>query len=298
MILVTGATGYTGPFVVEALIGAGLRVRALVRSEARAQIVLRMGAETVPGDLEDERSLLDALEGVDTLVAVSHIRYARALVRACATRGVTRGIFFSSTRRSSKVASQTVREVVDGEAGVLESGLDYTLLRPTMIYGPGDDRNISRIRRHVETHRFLPVFGSGERAQQPVFVLDVAEAVPQVIRRTATIRKTYTLAGPRAMSYLGIVDSIAAASSRWVVKVYLPIRATAGVVAVYERFARVPRITAEQVRRFEEDKAFDIGEARQDFGFSPVPFEQGLRLAADLGASGTGAGNASPLPLA
>ena len=279
MILVTGATGYTGPFVVEALLQAGERVKTLVRPTSRAEQKAGIGAEVAVGDLEDEGSLLDALDGVEAVVGVSHIRHAPALVRACATRGVTRGIFFSSTRRSSKVPSPTVREVIEGEAAVVESGLDFTLFRPTMIYGPGDDRNVSRIRRYVETHRFMPMFGSGEHPQQPVFVRDVAQAVSSTLRRTATIRKTYVLAGPGPVSYLGIVDAVAAASGRWVIKVYLPVGLSAWTAGIYERRAKAPRITAEQVRRFNEDKAFDISEARQDFGYDPVPFEEGIRLA-------------------
>lgn len=278
MILVTGATGYTGPFVVEALLRAEERVRALVRRTSDAGIVQRAGAEVVVGDLEDERFVLDALDGAEAVVGVSHIRHAPTLVRACTVRGVTRGVFFSSTRLISKVPSSTVQEVIAGETAVIESKLHFTLLRPTMIYGPGDDRNVSRIRRHVQTHRFIPVFGSGERLQQPVFVRDVAQAVPRVLCRASTIRKTYVLAGPRPISYVDMIDAVAAAAGRWIVKVYLPIWASAWAAGVYERFSSAPRITAEQVRRFNEDKVFDIGEARQDFGYDPVPFEEGLRL--------------------
>jgi uncharacterized protein YbjT (DUF2867 family) len=278
MILVTGATGYTGPFVVEALLRAEEKVRALVRRTSDTAALQRAGIETVVGNLEEDPSLLDALDGVEALVAVSHIRHAPALVRACAARGVTRAVFFSSARLTSRVPSPTVREVIDGEAAVTGSRLDFTLLRPTMIYGPGDDRNISRLRRHIRTHRVIPVFGSGERPQQPVFVRDVAQAMPQTLCRASTARKAYVLAGPKPISYIRLIDAIAAAEGRWIVKVYLPVRASAWAVGIYERSSSAPRITAEQVRRFDEAKAFDISDARRDFGYDPVPFEEGLRL--------------------
>ncbi|MSS70107.1 MAG: NAD-dependent epimerase/dehydratase family protein [Candidatus Latescibacteria bacterium] len=278
MILVTGATGYTGPFVVEALIRAEEEVKVFVRRTSDTAAIREAGADVVLGDLEDERSLLDALDGVDAVVGVAHIRHAPTLVRACAARGVTRGIFFSSTRLASRVPSPTVQEVIDGEAAVAGSRLDFTLLRPTMIYGPGEDRNISRIRRHIRTHRIIPVFGSGERLQQPVFVRDVAQAVPRVLCRAATTRKAYVLAGPKPVSHIGLIDAVAAAEGRWVVKVYLPVRMSAWGAGVYERFSSEPRITAEQVRRFDEGKVFDISDARRDFGYDPVPFEEGLRL--------------------
>jgi uncharacterized protein YbjT (DUF2867 family) len=263
---------------VEALIREGERVRALARRTSDTAAVRKAGAEVAVGDLEDERSLLDALDGVEAVVGVSHIRHARPLVQACAARGVTRGLFFSSTRLASRVPSPTVREVVDGEAAVTGSRLDFTILRPTMIYGPGEDRNISRIRDHIRTHRVIPVFGSGERLQQPVFVRDVAQAVPRALRRVATTRRTYVLAGPRPVSFIGLIDAVAAAEKRWVVKVYLPLHASAWMAGAYERLSSAPRITAEQIRRFDEGKVFDISDARRDFGYDPVPFEEGLRL--------------------
>ena len=278
MILVTGATGYTGPYVVEALMRAGERVRALVRPSSDPERVRELGAEVWVGDLEDERSVLDALDGAEAVLGVSHIRHAPALVRACATRGVTRGVFFSSCRIFSRTPSRTVKELMDGEAAVAQSNLDYTILRPTMIYGPGEDRNLSRIRQHIRRHRVIPVFGSGERLQQPVFVKDVALAAARVTRISATIRKTYTLAGPRPIPYAGLIDAIAAAEGRWIVKIYLPVRASAWFAGVWGRLSGEPRLTAEQVRRFDEEKAFDIEEARRDFDFEPIPFEEGLRV--------------------
>jgi nucleoside-diphosphate-sugar epimerase len=155
-----------------------------------------------------------------------------------------------------------------------------------MVYGPGDDRNVSRIRGYLETHRVVPVFGSGERLQQPVFVRDVAQAVPQVLCRTATVRKTYVLGGPAPVSYIRMIDAVSSLTGRWVVKIYLPVRLSARLAGIHERRSANPRVTAEQVLRFDEEKTFDIGEARADFGFDPVPFEEGLRrIEAERGAN-------------
>ena len=278
MILVTGATGYTGPFVVEALIRAGAHVRALVREESRARPILKMGADFVIGDLENERSVANTLDGVEAVLAVSHIRHAPTLVRACKDRGVTRTIFFSSARSASTVPSPSVDEVLEGESAVFGSDLQFTLLRPTMIYGPGNDRNVAFIRGYIDSHRFLPVFGSGERLQQPVFVRDVADAVSKIVFEERTIGKSYFLAGPNPITYTGMIDPITAASKRTIVKVYLPVRMSAWAIGCYERLSSAPRITSEMVRRFDEEKTFDISDAQRDFGYDPVPFEEGFRL--------------------
>ena len=130
----------------------------------------------------------------------------------------------------------------------------------------------------IDNHRFLPVFGTGERLQQPVFVRDVADAVSKIVFEQRTIGKRYFLAGPNPITYTGMIDAITAASNRTIVKVYLPVRMSAWAIGCYERLSSAPRITSEMVLRFDEEKTFDISDARRDFGYDPIPFEEGFRL--------------------
>ena len=115
------------------------------------------------------------------MVSATHIRHAPALISVCREAGVKRAVFLSSTWRFSKVNTTGVNTVIAGEESVNVSGLETTLLRPTMIYGPGDDRNISRLRNYLRRYRIIPIFGNGSRLVQPVYVTDLAKAVVQAI---------------------------------------------------------------------------------------------------------------------
>ncbi len=277
MIFVAGATGYTGRFVVEALLAAGESVRCLVRKTSRTEGLERV--TLVPGDLERPEGLEEALEGAGAVVSAAHVRYAPALISACERAGVKRAVFLSSTWRFSRFRTPEVASVIAGEAAAEASRLEATLLRPTMIYGPGDDRNISRMRDYLRRRRVVPIFGSGERLVQPVYVADVAEAVAAVLDRSGTVGKAYEIAGKSPLVYTKLIDTLCRALGRTVLKVYLPISLSLPLVKLYGWASKTPRITPDQVRRMGEDRAFDISDAERDLGYAPRGFEEGVREA-------------------
>lgn len=282
MIFVAGATGYTGKFVVDALVSAGESVRCLARETSRTEHLARVGAAVVRGDLERPEDLAASLAGCEALVSAAHIRYAPALIRMCREAGVRRVVLLSSTWRFCRVRTAEVEAVIAGETAVEASDLEATVLRPTMIYGPGDDRNVSRMRAYLRQHRVMPIFGSGERLVQPVYVADVADAVVSVIGRSGTVGRAYEVAGAHPMTYQEMVDALARAVGRTVLKVYIPISLAVPMIRACTWAAGRFSVTVDQVRRMGEDRAFDISEAVCDFGFAPRGFEDGLREAMRL----------------
>jgi nucleoside-diphosphate-sugar epimerase len=219
----------------------------------------------------------EALDGTQALVSVAHIRHAPVLIAACERAGVSRAVLFSSTWRFSKFRTPEVEAVIAGEEALEASDLDATLLRPTMVYGPGDDRNISRLREHLRRHRVFPIFGSGECLVQPVYVADAADAVVAALGRTGTVRKAYEIAGPEPIPYREMIDTLGRCVGRIVLKVYIPIPIALPLVAAYGWVADAPRVTPDQVRRMGEDRAFDISETIRDLGMAPRSFEEGVR---------------------
>jgi len=279
MIFVTGATGYTGRYVVDELLFGGASVRCLVRASSKVQALERSGVSLVEGDLERPDSLRDAIAGCSAVISIAHIRFAPSIIAACNKAGVTRAVFFSSTWRFSKVKTPVVDEVVAGEEAVEASGLDYTLLRPSMIFGPGDDRNLSRLRAFLDRYHVMPIFGSGENLVQPVYVADVAAATAGVLLRAGTVGKTYTLAGPEPMAYGDMIDTLAELAKLTVIKVHVPLVVALPLVRWGERIISGFPVQSDQVQRMGEDRSFDISAAQKELGFVPRSFEEGIREA-------------------
>ena len=275
-ILVTGSSTQTGSLAVRALLREGYAVRCLVRGESGQRFLPNAGEQFVCGDLEDTASLLVALRGVEAVVNIADIRFAPAVIAACDRAGVRRAIFLSSTRRYTKFPSPSARKVCDGEAAIEAGPLDYTILRPSMIYGSARDNNVSRLIGHLRRRTIFPLVGGGRNLVQPVFVLDVVAALTESLQRPAAIRRAYTLAGPEPISYRRMVESIAVALGRTVKILPIPYGPALLAARLYGALVRHPRLTVEQVRRFGEDRSFDIAAARRDLNFAPIRFSQGI----------------------
>jgi len=164
------------------------------------------------------------------------------------------------------------------EALIVESGIAATILRPTMIYGSRRDRNISRLIGYVKASPLIPVFGSGRHLQQPVHVDDVAAAIACSALTPLATGRTYTVAGPQALSYNQVIDAVAAAVGRRVLTIHLPASPVVAALSRLESVGIKLPIKSEQVRRLEEDKTFEIADAVRDLGFSPRSFQEGVRL--------------------
>jgi nucleoside-diphosphate-sugar epimerase len=278
MILVTGATSHTGSRLVQRLVGLNYQVRCLVHNPRHAGNLPLEKVEIAQGDIQNEEQVIAALKDVDILVNIAHIKFAPALLPLCRKTGVRRALFMSSTRRYTKFPCETSRQVIDSEEAIRHGGLDYTILRPSMIYGGPQDNNITKLVDQIKRHKFFPLFGDGSNLIQPVFVWDLVDALLYCVAHPETAGREYTIAGPEPITYRQIVEIIAGALGRKIIFVPVPLPLCLFMAGIYEKIASKPRVTSEQVRRFGEDKAFDIGAARREIGFSPRSFEEGIRL--------------------
>lgn len=275
MILLTGGAGYTGRRVLPRLRALGEPLRLLLRPGAITEGLVQPGDDIVMGDLANPADVSRACAGVEVLLHLAHIRYGRTLA-AGAGDGLLHAVLVSSTWRHSRVSSPSVDEVVSGEAAVADSDLPWTVLRPTMIYGSGDDRNISRLAGHIRRHGWVPVFGSGEELHQPVLVDDVVEACIHCAGLRQPTRQAFDLGGAAPLSNNELISSVARVLGRRVRMIHLPVGPTAWALSAIERLGLRLPVSEEQVRRSSESRACDISPARARLGYDPVTFEEGL----------------------
>jgi uncharacterized protein YbjT (DUF2867 family) len=283
-VLVTGATGFTGSRVVPLLLDSGYQVRALTRSTSDRTPLADMDVEWVAGDLSNAETLTAALRGADALINIASLGFghAESILRSAKEAGVKRGIFISTTAIFTQLNAGSKSIRLAAEETIQASGLDYTILRPTMIYGGPRDRNMWRLIRLLRITPIMPIFGDGESLQQPIFVDDVAQAVLLALGTDATIGKSYNIAGKAPLTYNQVIDTVASALGKRVWKLHLPYMPIVRMLQFTERMRLRLPIKAEQVLRLNEDKAFSYEDAQRDFGFSPRGFEEGIKIEVGL----------------
>ncbi|MBL8063372.1 MAG: NAD(P)H-binding protein [Anaerolineales bacterium] len=278
-VLVTGGTGFTGSRLVPLLLQNGFQVRALTRPTSDRSPLSALTVEWVTGDLSNAEALTSALHGVDALINIASLGFGHAegIIASAKAAGVRRVVFISTTAIFTQLNAGSKSVRLAAENAIQASRLDYTILRPTMIYGNPRDRNMWRLIRWLRITPIIPIFGDGESLQQPIFVDDVAQAVLLALKTDVTIGRSYNIAGKDPLTYNQVIDTVATAINKRVWKIHMPYRPIVRLLQFIERMRiRLP-IKAEQVLRLNENKAFSYEEAQRDFGFSPRSFGEGIR---------------------
>jgi len=279
-LLVTGGSGFLGRYVLDEAARRGHEIVALARSDAAARAVARHGARPLPGDLDDRARLpaLFAAARCEALVSLASLGFghAPAVVAAARAAAIGRTVFMSTTAVTTALPAPSKRIRLEAENLIRESGLAWTIMRPTMIYGAPGDRNLSRLLALLPRVPVLPVPGGGRHLQQPVHVADVAGAVLSAAERPTAAGHVYDVAGPEPLSFAGLLRICARATGSRTRFVPVPAAPLVAAAHCYEMLSARPRIRAEQLRRLAEDKAFSIGDAARDLGYAPRPFADGI----------------------
>jgi uncharacterized protein YbjT (DUF2867 family) len=275
-ILVSGGTGLLGQGLLRLLREAGEHeVRCLVR---RTSPVERLdGLELAYGDAGDAGSMSRALPGTDAFVHIAGIGYTPQVLAAMHRAGVERLVIVSSTSAHSRFEFRSAPRLAN-EALLPESGLRWTVVRPSMIYGSELDHNMHKLLRFLDRSPVFPLFGSGESLWQPVYYEDLARAVYAALTKPGTEGETYDLPGPRPLTYLDLIRTAASALGKRVRILRIPAEPVRRALLLTEKLRLPLPVSSEQVLRLREDKAYPYEKAREELGYAPRAFKEGIAL--------------------
>ncbi|HBC32309.1 MAG TPA: nucleoside-diphosphate sugar epimerase [Clostridiales bacterium] len=278
MLLITGVTGLTGRFMVNALREAGYsgNIRCLIREHSDISWVTDNNVEFVKGDVTDVQSLIRVFEGIEGVIHLVNIRSAPEIIEACKVTGINRVVIVTTTGIFSKY-QQYSEEYKKLETMILGCGLDYTIIRPTMIYGNHRDKNIHKLVKIVNKYPIVPVIGNGYGLMQPIFAKDLAGVISAAYTNPVSIKKAYNVAGKNPISLKDIMCIIAKNLNKKRLFFNLPY-SLALVGGYIGEIIPNGLINIERIQRLQEDKVFSYDEAAKDLGFSPVSFNEGIKL--------------------
>jgi nucleoside-diphosphate-sugar epimerase len=283
-LLVTGGSGFLGGYVLREAARRGHVSVALARSMAAARTAAERGAQPVPGDLDDAGQLHEAFAAArcEVLLNLASLGFGHgpAILAAVEEAGIGRAVFVSTTAVTTNLAPPTKSVRLAAERQIRSSRLQWTIVRPTMIYGAQGDRNMSRLLALLRRTPLLPVPGGGRHLQQPVHVEDVADAILTASERPTTAGMTYNVAGPEPISFTDLLLTSARAVGSRARFFPVPLTPMIALARGHELLSHRPRIRAEQLLRLAEDKAFVIDDATRDLCFAPRPFAEGIHAQA------------------
>ncbi len=292
-VFLTGATGFVGSYVLEALIDAGHTVRCLMRDTNVPLKITHDGIEKVKGDVTKPKTLTGLMRGCDAVIHLvgiiqensragvtfktMHLDATKHVVDEARDSEIDCFIQMSANGARSEGVSAYQTTKWQAEQYVKKAGFGHwTIFRPSVIFGapmPGQPEFTSQLTETlILAFPILPVFGDGAYQMQPVAVTDVANAFVQALTLPAANEQTYPVAGPVAYAYTEILDILAEGAGispkpqlkqpLWLVR---PMIHTVGKLGVLP-------ITPDQFEMLVEGNTCDPTAFYRDFDLQRVPF--------------------------
>ncbi len=152
------------------------------------------------------------------------------------------------------------------------NGVYWTILRPTLIYGYGQDKNITEILTLIRRFGFFPILGSGQGLRQPIHMDHVASACVKALLTETTNNQSYNIAGAETLSYRELVERLFIATGRKIRILSIPLRVFQSLIPLLRFIPRYRHWNTAMVERMNTDLVFDTSPAQQDFAFEPGHF--------------------------
>jgi NADH dehydrogenase len=294
-VLITGATGFVGRAVCEAVIREGHSVRRMARgSRSQSLEAQNNGTDWVRGSVLCPNDLRQGMQGCDAVIHLVgiigeigdqtfervHLEGTRRVIEAALTSGVRRIVHMSALGTRPEAASRYHQTKWAAEEAVRSSGLDWTVFRPSLIYGPGDGF-VNLFAGMSRWSPVLPVIGRGTSLLQPVSVDCVARAFARALDSKAAVHQTYDLCGPDRLNLPQVLQTLLRITRRRRVILRIP-RAlawypTAVLEWVFPRVLHRPSpLSRDQILMLEEDNVGNPEAAERDFQIPLIPFAEGV----------------------
>ena len=317
-ILVTGATGFLGSALTTALIKRQDEpVRILARDEAKAREMFGEGVSVVRGEITDVERVQEAVDGVDvvyhlvgrlyhpsvpaSLYRETHVEGTRILLDACKNQKHIKSIVHCSTtgvlgvtgpvpaKEDAPFAPTNPYEATKLEGELLalkaqrEEGLPISVVRPGLVYGPGDLHLLSfftTINKGIP-----PIIDNGKALIHPVYIDDMTDAFIQCAERPQAIGHSYNIAGDAPVSFRQLATAIAHALNKPEPRGDIPLwlaNLASDIFSLIPGFqGEHAPLTRSRVKFLTNSRVYSIERARTDLGYTPsVGLEEGMKLTA------------------
>lgn len=280
-VIVSGATSQVGIFLLPRLIEAGCSVQALSRTDPasldKVHPLITWRQTDIPRGWKGSE-----IQGASHYIHLAPVWLLPDVVEDLYHLGIRRIVALSSTSRFTKINSRNLQEQEIAKklaaaeerisAACDNHGISWTLLRPTLIYGCGMDRNVTMIARFIRRFGFFPLVGNGKGYRQPVHADDIAAACLAVLNRPITFNRDYNLTGGQTLTFREMVEAVFLALDKKPRIVRVPLMPASFLIRGIAFAPAYRHLSKEMIKRMNQDMCFDSSDAQRDFGYSPREF--------------------------
>jgi len=290
MVLITGATGFVGQALLRQLMEQKREVGCLLRPSSQVRRLPPGEVRVATGTLQDRPALRAALQDADTIIHLVGAWRGQEgytsdwlnhqgtvnLVQAALDADVKRIIYLSHIRANPNLAYPILRSKGAAEDVIRGSGLAYTILRSSLIFGPGDAFTTVLAMLIKAIPLVFPVVGDGKTRFQPIHVDDVARCLAGCLDAYHLENTVLPIGGPEHLSYDEVLSAVLEAMHTRRLRLHLRMPTMNTLVSLNERLFPNPPVNRAQLDLFRIDNTTDLGNVPRNFDFQPLRFTDNL----------------------
>ena len=292
-IFVTGGSGFVGHHLIQTLIDQGHTVRCLIRHVSAVPAASEY-IETTIGDVTQPEGLEQAMSGCDAVIHLVgiirafpqrgitfnklHIEATRNIVAATEKSGIRRYLHMSANGASPQAHEKYALTKWHAEELVRQSQLDWTIFRPSLIYGQ-DGEFTQLLYRQVRYFPIVPIIGDGHYQLTPVAVRDVALGFAKALSCQQASKQIFHCCGPDTCSYNELIDLVAEAmGKRAPAKLHHPLSIMYPLTRLFEGLSFFP-VTCDQISMLTQGNVCDCEHWASTLQITPTPLAEGIKKA-------------------
>lgn len=292
MIFITGANGFIGTNLVKKLVKLNEEIVCLVRKNSNVRLLNSLGVKIVKGDItniDSFKSYITWNTVVIHLAAVtsevsSDYSYSRRInvegteniLNLCKEVGIRRFVTLSSESTKREIKGSYAKTKSEADEIIRKFGVPYTIIRPSIVYGPGAGGLFKKTLGYIERLPFVPIVGKGNQRFSPIYVGDVVDVIIKCMNSEVAINKEYDLTGKDYVSFNQFVDCILSEKGIKKKKLHVPFWIVYSGVMILSKFVKNPPVTVDNLLGLKQEIHMDYDLASKDLGFNPFMFKDGL----------------------
>lgn len=303
-IVIAGGAGFVGRNLVRVMLQQGFKDNEIVvidLNQENLEFFNDYMVKTVSADLSQQGKWEREFENVDYIINLAaqisssqyepfhrnNILATKNIIDMAQKKGVEKIIHFSSAAVSSIRMDDYANTKLEGEELVKNSGLAYCILRPSLMYGPTDDKNIGYLINFARKFPFFPIPGSGKWPRQPIYIDDICLLIISLIKDFPK-NQTYSINGKETIYFKDMIKAVLEEVDGFHFRLFLPVSVFKFSMIFYQKIIGNEEFTTDQVDSLTAEEVFPDYVWWEDFNIKPTTFQEGVRRMIKLESNTTG----------